>query len=337
MTALRDLASHIAAAGTITPQDIRALRQTMFDDGIVTREEADALFAIERARTAHNDAWSMLFVEALTDYALHQELPRDYLSDDTAAWIQHQVGLRKRPSLDADMALVAQLVEQARDVPPSFAAFALRLAKDAVIYGDGTDGRGRMHKSGCVDEADLALLKRILWGAGLEGQLAISRDEAEALCAIADATTGADNVPEFDDLFAKAIGNYLIGATGRAVPSRADALRWQADLPYKTGVVNVLSEMLRARGVINSALLIDSLQTQSLRQDIRDEHEHRNMVREVEMEVAAIMTPEKAGWLRDHVGKNGVMTGPEKALVRFIARESGAMDPSLKELITKVA
>ena len=337
MTNLIEIASAVASTGTVTQANIFSLRQTIFADGIVSRAEAEALFAVERARTSHNDAWSELFVEALSDYALRQELPVGYVSSETASWIEAQIKRRKQPSMDADMALVVELIEKARDVPPAFSAFALRLAKEAVVYGDGVDERGRMHKSGSVDAADVALLQRILWGAGSEGQLAISREEAEALVAIADATAGADNVPEFDDLFSRAIGNYLIGATGRDVPSRQDALQAQMPSDHRRNVLGTVQRMLSP----TFADLKDGAKFQSLTEATFEAseagHRQRNAARAAVMVAAEVMTSQKASWLLDHVGKNGVTTGPERALLRFIARESSALDGSLKDVMIKVA
>ena len=344
MTGLADTARSIALTGVVTDADNLAVRRAVFADGIVSRVEAEAIFAIERARTAHSNAWSELFVEALSDYSLNQEEPVGYLSEDTAAWISAEISKRKAPSTDADLELVTNIIEKARQVPLTFSAFALRMAKAEVIYGDGPDARGRMHIHGRVTEADVITLKRILWGAGSEGHLAISRDEAEALVAIADATTGAENDPAFDDLFARAIGNYLIGATGRSVPTRADALIARTRGTYTSslgGALSAFQNMMRPSAddvregwdmVRHGRSLTDqvSLATEA-------EHHARNEARQTAMAVAEVMTPDKAGWLLDHVGKNGVMTGPEKSLVRFIAREASALDASLKDVIAKVA
>jgi hypothetical protein len=337
MTDLALTARTIALSGKVEPADILSLRRAIFADGVVSRDEAEALFDIERTRTAHNPEWSQLFVEALTDYTLNQEPPVGYLTDSTAEWVTGQLKRRKTPSTDADLELVTNIIEQAREVPASFSAFALGLAKQEVVYGDGPDARGRMHVSGRVTQADVITLQRILWGAGSEGLLAVSRDEAEALFSIADATTGADNAPEFDDLFAKAIGNYLLGATGHAVPSRDVSLRWETEPAHKTDILSILGHVFGPNGVSKELWPDEPMDFRTLKQDIELEHKTLNDARDADRALAEIMTPEKAGWLRDHVGKNGVMTGPEKALVRFIARESSALDASLKDVLSKVA
>lgn len=337
---IADIAARIASERSVTPADALTVRRIIYgNDGRVDQREAEALFSIEHVRTGHCAEWSQLFVEALSDYLINQAAPSGYLSDENAAFVIAQVKRRKLPSTDGDLALIVNVIEIAREVPPSFSAFALQLAKDAVIYGDGPDARGRDHGTGRVTEADIAILQRILWGAGSEGLLAVSRAEAEALVAIADATTGADNDPAFDDLFARAIGNYLIGATGRAVPKREDALRWQTGANYKADVVAALSRVLSSvPQALDPIFMADTLRNaRSLSEDVEAEHERRNAARDMAMDLAAAMTPDKAGWLADHVNKNGLMNGPEKALVRFIAREAKSLDPSLKELIGKVA
>jgi hypothetical protein len=339
---LPDVTKRVLATGKVEAADVLAVRRAVYGgDCLVTRAEAEAVFELERARKTYCSEWSEFFVEALTDFVLNQEQPVGYLSLANAAWVEAQIKRRREPSLDGDMELVANLIEKASSVPPSFSAFALRLAKDVVIYGDGPDGRNRRHKTGLVDEADIAMLKRILWGAGSEGLLAVSRDEAEALFAIADATTGAANVPEFDDLFAKAIGNYLIGATGRDVPSREDALRWDtgAFKAYKAETVSILHTVLAsALGIApqavnallhpreTAAFTFDTLRNnRTLNEEIEHEQGRRNIARDVEIEVAAIMTPSKSAWLAERIGKNGVTNGPERALLDFVARESQAL------------
>lgn len=315
---LHEIAQRVATTGVVTAADVLAVRRAVYGgDCIVSRTEAQAVYAIEHGRRTTNREWSDFFVEALADFALNQEQPAGFLSPETAARLEGQIMARKTPSMDADMAIVAKLIEQARDVPASFSAFALRLAKDAVIYGDSADASGRAHVSGRVDDADVALLQRILWGAGVEGHLAVSRCEAEALFAIADATTGADNVAAFDDLFAKAIGNYLIGATGRAVPDRETALRYDNAGHYKADMVSVMRQMLTTAPDFPGAL-----RERTLGQYVEDEHARLNMVRDVEIEVASILTPAKAEWLADRIARNGVTNGPEKALLAFIEREA---------------
>ena len=247
-----------------------------------------------------------------------------------------EITKRKLPSTDAEIELLINIVEKANEVTPAFSAYALRLVKDMVIYADGTDARGRLHAGMRVTEADVDSLQRILWGAGSEGHTAVSLAEAEALFAISHATAGADNDPRFDEMFARAVGNYLLGATGRSVPPRGVALRRESEGAYRADVVGVLSGALAGVTKVGSARNVLNTIMEAMDDPMDVAFERSNFERDVAIDAVEIMTPQKAGWLIEHVGQNGVMTAPEKALVRFVAREAGTIDPSLKPLIDKV-
>ncbi len=343
MSVFIEIAQRVGTSGKVEASDIAALRRAIYQDGVVSRAGGEALFGIERVRTAHSDAWSLLFVEALTDYAIKQEPPEGYLSGDTAAWIAAEISKRKQPSTDAEIELVINLIEQSREVPAAFASFALRLVKDMVMYADGPDARGRSHDGARVSEADVIALQRVLWGAGSEGLMAVSRDEAEALVAIANASTGYDNDTKFDDLFAKAIGNYLLGATGRKVPSRDVAFRWETET-YRRDAIGIMQAVFgNARRadwgqLKNTGFYEDTIQNaRSLSDDVEHRFETENAAYDAAQLAASVMTPEKAGWLLNHVGQNGVVTGPEKALLRFIKQEARSLDPSLAKVMETVA
>lgn len=343
MAGFIEIARRVSASGKVEASDISDLRRAIYQDGVVSRDEGQALFEIERGRKVHSDAWSQLFVEVLTDYAIKQEPPEGYLSGDTAAWIVAEISKRKQPSTDAEIELVINLIEQSREVPAAFSSFALRLVKDMVIYADGPDGRGRPHERARVSEADVIALQRVLWGAGSEGLMAVSRDEAEALVAIANASAGYDNDAKFDDLFAKAIGNYLLGATGRAVPSRDVAFRWETE-SYRTDAMGLMQAVLNSSRNADWGQLThpefykDSiLNARSLAGDVEHRFATENAAYDAAQLAASVMTPDKAGWLLEHVGQNGVTTGPEKALLRFIAREARSLDPSLAKVMESVA
>lgn len=337
---LMQVADRIARTGKVTADDAAAVRRAIYGgDGQVTDVEADALIAIEQTRETFCAEWSSLYVEALTDYVLMQQPPSGYLSEANAEWLQSRIKRRKEPSPDCDVALVANIIENASEVPASFSAFALRLVKETVLYSDGVDARGHAHGAGQVTDADVEMLKRILWGAGSEGLLAVSREEAEALFAIADQTTGADNSPAFEDLFARAIGNYLIGATGRSATPRDLALRWQTEPEYKISVLATLGKVLSSTGKgFNKDFVTDTIaNARTLAEDVELRSKLQNEAREAASAAASVMTADKAGWLMDRVNKNGLLTAPEIALLRFIQREASSLDESLKGLMAKVA
>src|SRR5690606_30862055 len=55
------------------------------------------------------------------------------------------------------------------------------------------------------------VLRRAIFAAGGDRPAAVSRDEAEMLFRLKDATLGADNTPAWKQLFVQGVGNYLQG------------------------------------------------------------------------------------------------------------------------------
>lgn len=328
MNAPADLLDKVQATGVIDDAQTLVMRRCIYADGAVTRAEAGSLFKIERARRTHNDAWSALFREALVDLALNQTPPNGYLTESDADWIIAQI--EKDARSDTQLEALVAIVETAREVPLRFSAYVLRQIKNAVVYGDGVDAQGQSLEPGAVGPAELRLLKRTVWGAGCGGLLAIGKEEAEALFDIADATTGADNAPEWEDFFARAVGNYLMGATERPVVTREEALEaWHTD--YHSNVLNFLSGMLT--GI--SAFDLSALKEGSLQQRI-DQRIAADEATRAEMRHAAErLVGEKAAWLVDRLNRNNLMNGAERQLLHFVKREASALSPELEAVIER--
>ena len=311
----------ILASGDIAEADIARLRRAIFADGLVARVELKALFDFEKSRHVHNGAWSQLFVDTVVQHVIEDVQPVGYLSDDNAHWVIEQIGTKQGARSDTALEALIRIVETAREVPPFFSAYVLRQLKEAVVYSDGVDLRGRNLTPGCVNAAELDMIRRVLWGAGAEGQLAISKEEAEALFEIADAATGNISDPGWDDLFARAIGNYLIGATGRAVPTRAESLAmWHTD--YQVDMCEVFSKALnsplewRKTGFFGRLVKEGALSAQIEARIGRDNDE-----RDQTIDTARTLIGPKADWLVDRIRRNGVTSGPEAALLEFLKCE----------------
>ena len=76
-----------AAKGEIAPEDVARLRRDIFGDGFITREEADALFALERATNAKCPAWTSFLVEAITDHIVWQSRPTGVVNEAQGEWL----------------------------------------------------------------------------------------------------------------------------------------------------------------------------------------------------------------------------------------------------------
>jgi hypothetical protein len=86
----RSIISAMILGRRVTSLDVVWLRREVFADGLVTREAAEELFAVERAPIEKAAEWTDFFVELVTEYALWQARPTGVLSEAQAEWLLAQ-------------------------------------------------------------------------------------------------------------------------------------------------------------------------------------------------------------------------------------------------------
>ncbi len=129
----------IARRGTIRESDVSLLRSTWRDADAIGEQDADALFELHGACPVKAPAWCAFFVEALTEYVVHQAPPEGYVVAENARWLLDKIGAYGRVETSTELALLIHVLETARWTPPSLAAFALTqvLAIDAAVTYQG--------------------------------------------------------------------------------------------------------------------------------------------------------------------------------------------------------
>ncbi len=111
----------LAAFGKLQRIDARAVRELRYDlfrGDAIGRDEADALFEIERTRPDCPE-WSEFFVDTILDYLLWQQRPSAMLNEPKAEWLMGQVD---RPCTLAAFALLVAVLEEAQRTPGWFLA-----------------------------------------------------------------------------------------------------------------------------------------------------------------------------------------------------------------------
>src|SRR4029079_11489500 len=214
----------IKARGSIKDADVLKLRRSYYDDGHITAEEAEAIFALNDACPVQDPAWADCFIETITDYIVDQAKPEGYLTAANAQWLVERISKDGKVETKTELELLVNVLDKARWAPQSLVAFALEQVKDSVISGNGVLRNGKALGPGVVTEGDVELLRRILYSFGGDGNIAITQPEAEILFTIDEATTDADNHPSWRDLFVKAIANCVMASSGYAAPPREFAL-----------------------------------------------------------------------------------------------------------------
>ena len=300
--------------GQVREEDVLALRRSFFEDGHISLDEAQLLFEIDQTSGPHDPAWPQLFVEALTDYVVHQETPKGYVTAENARWLMDRIRRDGHVGSQTELELLIKILDTARFAPDTLVTFALSEVKHAVLSGEGPLASGRALEPGRVGEAEVDLLRRILYAAGGDGNIAITRPEAEILFDINDATVEAENHPAWSDLFVKAVANHLMFVSGYRAPTRQEALQREEWLEERGSTVDFLSSMFS--GGFRAVWDAYSEQSAEERALARLEEEKRQIV------LAEEITPVETDWLVNRIGRDGQVHDNERALLKFLREES---------------
>ncbi len=214
----------IRQRGTIRDSDVARLCVAFETSEGITADDADALFSLHSATPAQDPAWSGFFIEAMTDYVVHQAEPDGYVVAENGRWLMERVGAFGRVVTSTELALVIHVLETARWTPAGLAAFALDQIRHAITTGSGPLRSGREAGPGTITREEVELAARIIGAFGGETSLAVTRAEAEALFGINRALAPGLTSPAWSALFVRAVGTAVLAATGHAVGSRRDLI-----------------------------------------------------------------------------------------------------------------
>ena len=206
-----DLARSVATDGQVSPEEMLALRRLGCGDGVIAREEAEAIFVINRSLNETSGEWVDFFVEALGEFVLNGSEPRGMCDDEEAQWLIGALDADGR--LETELELLVRVIEKARNVPDSLKHYALKQIEAAVLTGTGPTRCGGDLSDTHISGAECRIMRRVVFASGGHGPAAVSRFDAEMLFRIKDATLGASNSGEWQPLFVDGVANYLKGFT----------------------------------------------------------------------------------------------------------------------------
>lgn len=206
-----DLAQRAAADGDITSQEVLALRREGWGDGIITREEAEALFALNNALKSRDEGWCDFFVEAIGEHVLNGTPPRLQCNDAEAQWLIDQVDHDGVVESYVELEAITRIIERAENVPVRLKDYVLEQVEREVLTGTGPTRHGGDLSATHISSAEARILRRVIFASGGHGPAAVSRYDAEMLFRLKDETLAEENAPEWDDLFLDGVTNYLKG------------------------------------------------------------------------------------------------------------------------------
>lgn len=301
-----DLAAKLKAHTPLTAGDLAPVRAWMWENGTISPEEAETLFALDRAGGSAAPEWVDAFVEAIVEHVVNQLPPKGYVDDGNAEWLIAQL---KRGAVSfAQLSALVKVIERALNAPPALKAFALEQVERAVVTGAGPTRDGGALRPGVVDAAEVAFLRRLIFAPGGDGALMVSRAEAELLGRIKDATRGGANAPGWRELFVQGVGNYILSATDYDPLERDEAVRLERFMDDTR--INVPGFILRVFGAL-------------FRGDVALPGDDTGPPRRAHLEEGQVTAAEDA-WLTGQVEADGEIDEDERALLAFVAAERRA-------------
>lgn len=292
------------------------LRRQIFDDGRVTPDEADLIFAVDSQVEHLPDGWDEFFVGALTDYLIRQELPVGYVTPIQASWLMERIEADKNLSEATELELLLNILRLAKDVPENLELYTLNKIKDKIVAR-------AIEKDFRITAQDVKEMKRVMYACGGNGGFAISEIEARFLFDLDELSQAANNDPEWKKLFVGAIANHLM-TMGAPKPADIATARRNDEFLLST---ETISWNLR-KSYRNWSAQRDQGDTGTIKSQFLDEER---------IAQAEVINAAEAHWLVEHINRDGTISVNEQALLAFIERECPKIHESLNPLLRYAA
>ena len=179
---------------------------------------------------------------------------------------------------------------------------------------------------------DVDALRALAFAPTRGSSLHVDRDTAEALFDIAHATALAPNAPEFADFFAKAVGNYLMGASFLGTPDRDAVLRHEAELDKPSGFGAFFAAMAGGPSLLKPPTPWNP--SRAKRKTPTRRSTTRRIVGWRPRATSGTKTPD--GFSAD-LSRGGSLSDAERALLGFLKSEAASAPPELAAWFDKAA
>ncbi|MBD2843150.1 hypothetical protein [Erythrobacter rubeus] len=210
-THFTELAQRAATDGVVSPQELLDLRRQGWGDGQITREEAEAVFAINNVLNERDDEWTDFMVEAVGEFVLNATQPRLQCSEEEADWVIAQVDHDGVVESMAELETIVRIIERAENTPEKLKNYVLEQVEREVLSGTGPTRCGGELSATHISAAEVRILRRVIFASGGHGPAAVSRFDAEMLFRLKDETLAEENAQEWDDLFLDGVSNFMKG------------------------------------------------------------------------------------------------------------------------------
>lgn len=316
---IESLIRRLGADGYVSADDVLFLRKNVFADGVVSRAEIGALFALAEKAPRGDPQWADYFVEAAADFFLREEEPHGYLTGEEFDFLEALVTRDGKMASSIELSLLVALMEKATATPPAMSEFIADQFRRLIAEREETPR---------IVRADSELLRRYFYAGGGAGSIAVIKEEVEFLFDIHEMTAGADNDPSWADLFIKAVAAHLMAHVGYRPLPREEALRLHDWVKNETVSPAGFFGRMFSGGLAGIREAYGPKQSAAARRYADDA---------IAAAIAEQVTAQEADWLADRIGRNGRLDDIERALLCYMRELDAELPPKLSALVAKAA
>lgn len=323
MANVHPLIDDIRRNDRMTDDDLLKIRRAFGRDLEFDAAEADTLFILNDL-TEKPDGWTPYFTSVLAAYVDDREAPHDYVSDDSAAWLIDKISEDGVVETETELKLLLTVLKTAHHVPERLQKFALDQVCLAVTSGKGVV-YSKMLTPNVIGEAEVDLLRRVLYATSGKGGIGITKTEAETLFALNDATSGRANHDSWQALFVHALANHLMMVAAPVMPTPEEALSRQ---------IWLLEPTPKGRHTLFSSFrALFAQRADAKASDGSGGYANLNTANVARAEKIDLS---EANWLVERLTADGQQDDNETALLQFIKDECPDIDAALQAYVHAV-
>ena len=93
MANLEQFKKDLLADGIIDAEEVKTIKEFIYEDGKIDKDEADFLFELNDAVSGKENApeWKSLFIDAITSFMLEDEVSPNEIDDEEANYLYNQI------------------------------------------------------------------------------------------------------------------------------------------------------------------------------------------------------------------------------------------------------
>ena len=327
---IEQLDQSLRANGMIEVQHALQLRRMIYAKDKVSRSDAEILFRLDHACSKKDGAFAGLYVEALTDYFVWQTEPKGYVTPEQARFLIDNIAKDGHVSGKTELELLLNVVHWARDVPDELTALVVDSVRQHVLLTrSATPGANRPSFNICA--GDVAILRKALHAPAGERGLLVSRNEAELLFTLNEASAAGVNDPAWTEFFCLAIANHLLNPmTDPVTPTYEEAKSRDRWLDERGSIGAMLGSVCQSfvSGNIPFGEVWKHVDPTGAAQAAAEEAADRE---ETRVRLARERVDhDEAVWLTERILRDGSIDENERALLTYLRKEAPHIDPALE-------